>query len=149
LCKTETVVASLKQFLKSDMQTYRFRSVSSHSVVILLKKEITDNSLSKLTIVNFDHNALKFFSYVEIFVNKISHSDMSVSIKKVKTFLHIEILKKRWKNNDTDFNELMIKILRIMLTLTAFTVNDENSEHSAKTNILTSLIYAEAVKDSI
>ncbi len=59
------------------------------------KKEITDNSLLKLTAVNFNHNALKLFSYVEISVNKISHLDVSVSIKKVKTFLHIEILKKR------------------------------------------------------
>ncbi len=43
----------------------------------------------------------------------------------------------------------MIKILKIMLTLTAFTVNDESSKHSVKTDILTSLIYVEAVKDLI
>jgi len=36
-----------------------------------------------------------------------------------------------------------------MLTLTAFTVNDKNSKHSVKTDILTSLIYIEAVRDSI
>ena len=36
-----------------------------------------------------------------------------------------------------------------MLTLTAFTVNDENNKYSVKADILTSLIYAEAVKDSI
>ena len=36
-----------------------------------------------------------------------------------------------------------------MLTLTAFIINDENNKYSAKTNILTSLIYAEAVRDSI
>ena len=36
-----------------------------------------------------------------------------------------------------------------MLTLTVFTVNDENNEYSVKIDILTSLIYAEAVKDSI
>jgi len=36
-----------------------------------------------------------------------------------------------------------------MLTLTAFTVNDKNNKYSAKTDILTFLIYAEAVKDSI
>ncbi len=74
---------------------------------------------------------------------------MSISIKKVKTFLCIKILKRRQKNNDTDFNEFIIKILRIMLTLTVFTVNDENNKYSAKTDILTSLIYAEAVRDSI
>ncbi len=131
------------------MQTYKFRSVNSHSVVMLSEKEITDNSLFKLTTVNFDYNALKLFSYVEISVNKISHLDMSILIRKVKTFLCIKILKRRQKNNNTDFNKFMIKILRVMLTLTAFTVNDENNEHLAKTDILTSLIYAEAVRDLI
>jgi len=43
----------------------------------------------------------------------------------------------------------MIKILKIMLTLTAFTVNNENNEYLIKTDILTSLIYTEAVRDSI
>ncbi len=123
--------------------------MSSHFVVMSLKKEITDNSLLKLTAVNFDYNTLKLFSHVKISVNKISHSDVSVSIKRVKTFLYIKILKKRQKDNDTDFNELIIKILRVMLTLTAFTVNDENSEHSVRTDISTSLIYAKAVKDLI
>jgi len=149
LYKTETAAASLKQFLKFNMQTYKFRLMSSHFIVTSSKKEITDNLLLKLTAVNFDHNTLKLFSHIEIFVNKVSHLDMSVSIKKVKTFLYIKILKRRQKNNDTDFNEFMIKILKIMLTLTAFTVNDENNEHSAKTDISTSLIYAEAVRDSI
>jgi len=131
------------------MQTYKFKSVSSHSVVILLKKEITDNSLFKLIVINFNYNTLKLFSYVKISVNKISHLDVSISIKKVKTFLCIKILKRRQKNNDINFNEFMIKILKIMLILTAFTVNDKNNKHSAKTDILTSLIYAEAVRDSI
>ncbi len=36
-----------------------------------------------------------------------------------------------------------------MLTLTVFTVNDESNKYLAKTDISTSLIYAEAVKDSI
>ncbi len=36
-----------------------------------------------------------------------------------------------------------------MLTLTAFTVNDENNKYSVKINISTSLIYTEAVRDSI
>jgi len=36
-----------------------------------------------------------------------------------------------------------------MLTLTAFTVNDENNKYLIRTNILTSLIYTEAVRDSI
>jgi len=123
--------------------------MSSHSVVTSSKKEIIDNSLLKLIVVNFDHNALKLFSYVKISVNKISHLDVSVSTKKVKTFLYIKILKRRQKNNNTDFNEFIIKILKVMLTLTAFTVNDENNEYSVKTDILTSLIYAEAVRDLI
>ncbi len=113
------------------------------------KKEITDNSLFKLTVVNFNYNALKLFSYVKISVNKISHSNISVSIKKVKTFLCIKILKRRQKDNNINFNEFIIKILKVMLILTAFTVNDENNEYSAKTDISTSLIYAEAVKDLI
>jgi len=123
--------------------------MSSHSVVMLSKKEITDNSLLKLTTINFNHNVLKLFFYIKISVNKISHLDINISIKKVKTFLCIKILKRRQKNNNIDFNELMTKILRIMLTLTAFTVNDENSKHSIKTDILTSLTYAEAVRDLI
>ncbi len=131
------------------MQTYEFRFINSYSVVTLSKKEITDNSLFKLTAVNFNHNALKLFSYIKISVNKISHSDMNVLIKRVKTFLYIKISKRRQKNNDTDFNEFIIKILRIMLTLTAFTVNDENNKHSVRTDISTSLIYAEAVRNSI
>ncbi len=131
------------------MQTYKFRLTSSHFIVMSSEKEITDNSLFKLTAVNFNYNALKLFFYVKISVNKISHSDVSVSIKEVKTFLYIKILKRRQKNNDTNFNEFMTKILRVMLTLTAFIVNDENNEHSAKTDISTSLIYAEAVRDLI
>ncbi len=131
------------------MQIYKFKSVSSYSVVTLSEKEIINNSLLKLIAINFNHNALKLFSYVEISVNKIIYSDMSVSIKRVKTFLYIKILKRRSKNNNTDFNKLMTKILKIMLTLTAFTVNDENNEHSAKTDILTSLIYVEVVRDLI
>ncbi len=62
---------------------------------MLSKKEITDNLLFKLTVINFNHNALKLFSYIKISVNKISHLDINVSIKKVKTFLYIEILKRR------------------------------------------------------
>ncbi len=131
------------------MQTYKFRFASSYSVVMLSEKEITDNSLLKLIVVNFNYNALKLFSYIKISVNKISYLDMNVSIKKVKTFLHIKILKKRQKNNDTDFNEFITKILRVMLTLTAFTVNNENNKYSVKTDILISLIYAEAVRDLI
>jgi len=77
------------------MQTYEFRFINSYSIVTLSKKEITDNSLFKLTAVNFNYNALKLFSYIKISVNKISHSDMNVLIKRVKTFLYIKISKRR------------------------------------------------------
>jgi len=123
--------------------------MSSYSVVMLSEKEITDNLLLKLIAINFNYNALKLFFHIKISVNKISHSDVNISIKKVKTFLCIKILKRRQKNNDTDFNEFIIKILKIMLTLIAFTVNDKSNEYSVKTDILTSLIYAEAVRDLI
>ena len=123
------------------MQSYEFRLISFHFIVILLEKEITDNSLLKLTVINFNYNVLKLFSYIKIFINKISHLDVNVLIKKVKTFLYIKILKRRQKNNDIDFNKFIIKILKVMLTLTAFTVNDENNKYSVKTDILTSLIY--------
>ncbi len=131
------------------MQSYEFKLMSSHSVIMSSEKEITDNSLLKLIVINFNYNVLKLFFHIKISVNKISHLDISVSIKKVKTFLYIKILKRRQKNNDTDFNEFIIKILRIMLTLTAFTVNDESNEYSIKIDISTSLIYTEVVKDSI
>jgi len=77
------------------MQTYELKLMNSYLVVTLLEKEIIDNSLLKLIIINFNHNTLKLFSHVEISVNKISHLDMNVSTKKVKTFLYIKILKKR------------------------------------------------------
>jgi len=77
------------------MQIYRFKFINFYSVVMLLKKEITDSSLLKLTAINFNYNALKLFFYIKISVNKISHLDVNILIKKVKTFLYIEILKKR------------------------------------------------------
>jgi len=123
--------------------------MSSYLVVMSSKKEITNNLLLKLIAVNFNYNALKLFFYVEISINKISHLDVSISIKEVKTFLYIKILKKRQKNNNIDFNKLIIKILKVMLTLIAFTVNDKNNEYSVKIDILISLIYAEAVRDLI
>jgi len=44
-------------------------------------------------------------------------------------------------------NELLIKILKVILTLTAFSVDKEDS--IIKSDILISVIYAEAVRDSI
>jgi len=77
------------------MQSYEFKLMSSHSVIMSSEKEITDNSLLKLIVINFNYNVLKLFFHIKISVNKISHLDISVSIKKVKTFLYIKILKRR------------------------------------------------------
>jgi len=77
------------------MQTYKFRFISSHFVVTLSEKEITNNLLLKLIAINFNHNTLKFFFHIKISVNKISYSNINILIKKVKTFLCVEILKKR------------------------------------------------------
>jgi len=44
-------------------------------------------------------------------------------------------------------NELSIKILKVMLTLTAFFADKEDS--IIRSDILMSVIYAEAVRDSI
>jgi len=44
-------------------------------------------------------------------------------------------------------NEFLIKILRVMLTLITFFIDKEN--FVIRFNILTSVIYAEAVRDSI
>ncbi len=69
--------------------------MNSHFIVMLSEKEITDNSLLKLIVVNFNYNALKLFFYVEISINKINYLDVSVLTKRVKTFLYIKILKRR------------------------------------------------------
>jgi len=44
-------------------------------------------------------------------------------------------------------NEFLIKILKVILILTAFSADKEDS--IIKLNISTSIIYAEAVRDSI
>ena len=37
----------------------------------------------------------------------------------IKQFLQIEILKRQWKNDDSDLNESATKMLKTMLALTA------------------------------
>ncbi len=147
--KTETAAAPLEQFPEPDMQTHESRPTSSHPVATPPEEETTGNSLSKLTAVNFDHNAPKLFSHVEIPVNKASHPDVSASTGGVKTFLRVEVPKRRREDNDTDPDEPMTKISRAMLALAAFTANDECSEHPARADIPTPLTYAEAVGDPI
>jgi len=70
-----------------------------------------------------------------------------VTLKEVRIFLHIEILKQKRDNNNQDVNELLIKILRVMLTLVAFFIDKDDSV--IRSDISISVIYAEAVKDSI
>ena len=60
----------------------------------------------------------------------------------MKQFLWVEILKKQWKNDDSDLNEFTTKMLKIMLALTALKIDNVQS-------ISTSLIYIKAVKDSV
>jgi len=72
-----------------------------------------------------------------------------MTLKEVRIFLCVEILK--WKknnnNDDQDADKLSIKILRVMLTLVMFFIDKEDSV--IKSDISTSVIYAEAVRDSI
>ena len=60
----------------------------------------------------------------------------------IKQFLWVEILKRQWKNNDSDLNESATKMSKTMLALTALEINNAQ-------NISTSLIYVKAVKDSV
>ena len=58
--------------------------------------------------------------------------------------------KKRQKNDDSDLNESITKIFRIMLTFMTLTANNKIS-HTVllKFNIFTFMMYVKAVKDSI
>ena len=60
----------------------------------------------------------------------------------VKQFLWVKILNRQWKNDDSDLDKSAIKMLKIMLMLTALEINNAQS-------ISTSLIYVKAVKDSV
>ncbi len=72
-----------------------------------------------------------------------------MTLKEVRIFLCVKILK--WKknnnNDDQDADKLSIKILRVMLTLVMFFIDKEDSV--IKSDISTSVIYTEAVRDSI
>ncbi len=68
----------------------------------------------------------------------------------IKRFLYVKILKKRQKEDDSDLNEFMTKIFRIMLILTALTANDETLKSSSlRQDILTFVSYIKAVRDSV
>ena len=72
-----------------------------------------------------------------------------MTFKEVRTFLCVKILKWKRDNDDDnqDVNELLIKILRVILTLMTFFTDKEDS--MIRPDILTSALYAEAVRDSI
>ena len=71
---------------------------------------------------------IKQFSHIKIFINKTDKSAENIFTKKVKTFLYIKISKKKQKNdnNKKDSDELLHKILKVMLTLTVFTTDEED-----------------------
>ena len=104
--------------------------------------------LSKMIAVNKNKNKFRVFLYIEIFISKLIAENAFT--EKVRTFLCIEILKRKWNNNDVkwNMNEFLFKILRIMLALTVFTVDEEDSD-DIKFDISIFVIYAEAVKDFI
>jgi len=70
-----------------------------------------------------------------------------VTLKRVRTFLCIEILKWKRDNNNQDVNEFSIKMFKIIFALVTLSADKENSVIIF--NIFTFIIYTEAVKDSI
>ena len=62
--------------------------------------------------------------------------------KMVKQFLWVEVFKRQQKNNDSDLDESVTKMLKIMLTLTALEADNAQS-------ISTSLTYVKAVEDPV
>jgi len=70
-----------------------------------------------------------------------------VTFKKVRTFLCIEILKQKRDNNNQNADEFSIKMFKVMFALVTLFTDEKNS--IIKFNILTSIIYTEAVRNSI
>lgn len=140
----------MKSVLTFSIQTCEFRSVSFElNIVSLSENETMTDSLLKSTAVNSDKTAtnessvIKHLSHVKIFTHITDTSD-----DEVKTFLCVKIFKRRHKNDNSDLNELITKIFKVMLALTALTANDEISL-SLKADILTSVTYIKAVRDLI
>ena len=70
--------------------------------------------------------------------------------KKIKRFLCVKILKRRQKNNNSDLNESITKIFRIMFTLMTLTAKNEISHTvSSKSDIFTFTMYIKAIRDLI
>jgi len=70
-----------------------------------------------------------------------------VTLKKVRTFLYVEISKQKRDNNNQNVNEFSVKMSKVMLALvTLFT---DKKKFVIRSDILMSIIYVEAVKNSI
>ena len=99
------------------------------------EKNTVINLLFKLTVINLNNSStkkslkIKCFLHIEI-VSKTVKSQTNV-FSEVKRFLCIEILKRKQKEDDSDLNESIIKIFRVMLILTALTANDKTLESSS------------------
>jgi len=70
-----------------------------------------------------------------------------VTLKKVRTFLCVEILKWKKDNNNQNVNEFSIKMSKIMFAFV--TLSADKKKFVIKYNIFMFIIYAEAVRDSI
>jgi len=70
-----------------------------------------------------------------------------VTLKKVKTFLCVKISKQKRDNNNQDADEFSIKIFKVIFAFT--TLSTDKKDFAVKSDIFTSIIYIEAVKDSI
>jgi len=70
-----------------------------------------------------------------------------VTLKKVRTFLCVKILKWKRDNNNQDMNELSIKMSKVMFVFVTLSANEKNSV--IKFNIFMFIIYTEAVRNSI
>jgi len=70
-----------------------------------------------------------------------------MTLKKVRTFLCVEISKWKKDNNDSDVNEFSIKMFKIMFALV--TLSADEKKFVIKFNIFTFIIYVEAVRNSI
>lgn len=140
----------MKSVLTFSIQTCEFRSVSFElNIVSSPENETMTVLLLKSTAVNSDKTAtnessvMKHLSHVKILTHITDTSD-----DEVKTFLCVKIFKRRHKNDNSDLNELMTKIFKVMLALTALTANDEISL-SLRADILTSVTYIKAVRDLV
>ena len=70
-----------------------------------------------------------------------------MTLKRVETFLCVEILKWKRNNNNQNVNKFSIKMSKIMLAL--MTLSADKEDFVIRFNIFMFIIYVEAIKDSI